>query len=273
MSGRAREDWDAVVAEWAANPRFRLWRRHSDAVNTRLLRRWLTDGGVRRLLKTDLFDEAVAEGLYPVLAAAAEEVLGIDVSAGAAAAAGRRHRGLRAQAADVRGLPFDDASIDLVVSISTLDHFDTREDIDRALRELSRVLRPGGQLILTLDNLAQPLIWLRSVLPQRLMMRLGLVPYAVGKTLRPRQLHASCRAAGLEVRTMTAVLHCPRAVAVALTRVLESRASRRAQDRFLSALGGFERLERWPTRYLTGHFTAIRARKPAVPGGGADTRN
>ena len=135
------------------------------------------------------------------------------------------------------------------------------------------MLRPGGELILTLDNLAQPLIWLRSVLPQRLMARLGLVPYAVGETVGPRRLAGLCRAAGLEVCEMTAVLHCPRVVAVACTRLLERRASSRAQDRFLSVLAGFERLERLPTRFLTGYFTAVRARKPdrgdSRNGGGA----
>jgi SAM-dependent methyltransferase len=176
--------------------------------------------------------------------------------------AGRRHPGLVTEAADVRRLPFDDDSFNTVVSISTLDHFEQREEISVALRELARVLRPGGQLLLTMDNLAQPAVWLRSILPQSLMMRLGLIPYAVGKTLGPRRLQAACRDAGLQVEEATAVLHCPRALAVACTRWLERHATPRTQDRFLAWLSSFECLERLPTRYFTGYFVALRASKP-----------
>jgi len=262
MKRRKRENWDAVIEEWAAGEQYQLWRRHSDAVNTALLGRWLPKRPVARLLKTDLFDEAVTDGLYAVLAATADCVVGVDVSASVAAMAGRRHPGLVTETADVRRLPFDDDSFDTVVSISTLDHFESCEEIPVALREVTRVLCPGGQLLLTLDNLAQPAVWLRSILPQALMMRLGLIPYAVGKTLGPRRLQAACRAAGLQVEEATAVLHCPRALAVACTRWLERHASPQTQDRFLALLSAFELLERLPSRYLTGYFVAVRASKP-----------
>lgn len=259
---KQRKDWTSVIEEWTSRQQYRLWRRHSDAVNAALLRRWLPERRVARLLKTDLFDEAVTDGLYGVLAAAAERVVGVDMSGDIAAMARRRHPALVTKAADIRRLPFDDASFDTVVSTSTLDHFESRQDIGVALREITRVLRPGGQLLLTLDNLAQPVVWLRSILPQGLMLRLGLIPYPVGKTLGPRGLRGFCRASGLEIEQATAVLHCPRALAVACTRVLERRASPQTQDRFLAALSAFERLERLPTRYFTGYFVAVQASKP-----------
>jgi hypothetical protein len=40
-----------------------LWREHSDAVNGALLVRWLARESCGLLLKTDLFDEAMGEGL------------------------------------------------------------------------------------------------------------------------------------------------------------------------------------------------------------------
>lgn len=262
MSRKPKENWDAVIKDWTTRQQYRLWRRHSDGINTALLRRWLPKRPVARLLKTDLFDEAVSDGLYTVLAAAAEHVTGVDVSVGIAEMAGRRHSALSTQAADVRCLPFNDCSFDIVVSISTLDHFESREDIGDALREITRVLRPGGQLLLTMDNLAQPAVWLRSILPQGFMLRVGLIPYLVGKTLGPRGLRVFCRAAGLEVEEATAVLHCPRALAVACTRLLERLASPQTQDRFLAGLSAFERLGYLPTRYFTGYFIAVRASKP-----------
>jgi hypothetical protein len=67
---------------------------------------------------------------------------------------------------------------------------------------------------------------------------------------------------GFEVLETTAILHFPRVLAVALARYLERRAGNSTCNRFLGFLMAFERLEYWPTRYLTGYFVAIRAQKP-----------
>lgn len=262
MSRVQREYWDSVVDQWIESGRQDLWRHHSDRVNSALMQRWLPERRQQRVLKTDLFDEAVTPGLYATLSGSAVQLVGMDVSAGIAEAAARRHPKLEVHTADVRDLPFDDESFDVVVSVSTLDHFDDKADIPRALAEIARVLRPGGCLLLTLDNLAQPVVWLRSILPDGLMLKLGLIPYRVGKTCMPWTLGKLTRSAGLEVREVTAILHCPRVLAVACAGWLERHASQNLQDRYLALLSRFERLERWPTRYLTGHFTAIHARKP-----------
>ena len=261
----AREYWDAVAEEWTANQRFALWRRHSDAINSALLRRWLPAQRVVRLLKTDLFDEAVSQGLYPLLAEYADELVGVDVSPGIVELVKARFPAFKSRVADVRELPFADASFDVIVSLSTLDHFDSKQDIEMALNELARVLQPGGHLLLTLDNLSHPAVWLRSILPQRLLLGLGLVPYRVGTTCSPRQLELYCRQTGLELECTTAVLHCPRALAVAGARLLEH-ASVQTQHHYLKFLTLFERLEDCPIRFLTGHFTAIHARKPGKGG-------
>jgi len=65
---------------------------------------------------------------------------------------------------------------------------------------------------------------------------------------------------GFEVLEMIAVLHCPRVLAVNLARILEKRTSCATQQRFLRQLMSFERLARWPTRFLTGYSLAVRVR-------------
>ena len=72
------------------------------------------------------------------------------------------------------------------VYLSTLDHFEDAAQIEVALGELHRVLRPGGHLVLTLDNPANPLIRLRNALPEAWARRTGLSPFAVGATLGRR---------------------------------------------------------------------------------------
>lgn len=48
--------------------------------------------------------------------------------------------------ADVRTMPFPDASFDTVLSCLTLHNIDRRGEREKALREMVRVLRPGGHL-------------------------------------------------------------------------------------------------------------------------------
>jgi SAM-dependent methyltransferase len=239
--------WDEVVASWRGTPRESFLRSYSDAVNIGLLQRWLPDLRDSRVLKTDLFDEAVGEGLHPYLRSQGATVAGVDLSPMAVAAARERYPDLEATVGDVRTLSYPDATFDVVVSNSTLDHFASFGDIERALRELRRVLTRGGILIVTLDNARNPLVALRNLLPLPLLQRARLVPYCVGTTCGHKRLSALLRETGFEVTDETAIMHVPR--------VLASVARRRG-PRSLLAL---ERVSRLPTRYFTGQFVAARA--------------
>ncbi|MDQ5821836.1 MAG: class I SAM-dependent methyltransferase [Actinomycetota bacterium] len=266
-SPEASADWDAVAELWQRAPAQTLWRRHSDSVNTRLVQRWLP-AGTAATLKTDLWDEAMGEGLYPAIAARTDRVVGVDVSPSIVAAAAARYPTLDARVAHVHALPFEDGAFDAIVSNSTLDHFDHASEIDSSIVELARVLRPAGTLLLTLDNPANPVVALAKVLPRDALNRLwlrwadastriGLLPYHVGATYGRSRLCSVLRTAGFAVEETTAIVHAPRAVAVVV--------GQRVRDgsRFLRVLWALEQLERAPTRFLTGHFVAVRARRLA----------
>jgi SAM-dependent methyltransferase len=59
--------------------------------------------------------------------------------------------------ADMRKLPFPDASFDAIVSTYAIDHL-PRNDIPGALSEAARVLRPGGEFLL---EVMYPDAWMR----------------------------------------------------------------------------------------------------------------
>jgi SAM-dependent methyltransferase len=244
----ASERWDEIVVKWPGDSP-QQWRRQSDAVNRQLIERWLP-GRFANLLKTDLFDEFAGEGLYRCLAGRAHRVTGIDVSPELVARVQARHPDLKAVTADVRQLPFPDASFEAVLSNSTLDHFSDAEQVTRAFAELARVLRPGGRLLVTLDNPVNPLIAVRNLLPRRLARRVRQVPFEAGWTCGPRRLRRLLDATGFEVTATTAVLHAPRALLALL-----DRPGINGRTLVTGALA-MERLERWPTRYLTGHYVA-----------------
>ena len=233
-------------------------------IPTRSTLRFVVDGSraiPRHLLKTDLFDEASGVGLWPYLTTLARQVDAVDISPAVATRARLQHP-LAALAADVRHLPFGDRVFDVVVSNSTLDHFDHPGAIADGLRELHRVLNRDGRLLLTLDNGANPAVAIRNALPQGWLTAIGLVPYQMGRTLRPRAAEELLRKVGFTVIERTAIMHSPRVVMVPLVRWLDRMVAK--ADRKLRIVRAIERLEiaeRWPTRFLTGHFVAFLARR------------
>lgn len=80
------------------------------------------------------------------------QVLGLDVSAYARSRASQR--GLEVRACDISGesFPVDDACFDAVTMLCCLEHI---FDPGHALREAARVLKPGGQVLVTLPNAVQ----------------------------------------------------------------------------------------------------------------------
>jgi SAM-dependent methyltransferase len=252
--------WDAIATDWDHDATSDDWRAHSDAVNGAICKRWWPARAVGRVLKTDLFDEVAGEGLVPTLAARSSSVVAIDRSL-EAARAGHRRSGAVAVSADVRHLPFADGTFDVIVSNSTLDHFEDVREIAEAVAEMHRVLVPGGRLILTLDNPANPIVALRNALPFPALRRVGLVPYYVGATLSAPDASVVLARAGLTVKEVTSVMHCPRAVAIATLYATRWLVSPRWSRRLRAGLMAFERLERWPLRHRTGYFVALVADK------------
>lgn len=221
--------------------------------------------GLGAVLKTDLFEEAYGrDELLFSLPLDAYLKIGIDVNAATAAKAADRGRALGCvfANADVRRLPFADGCLDVVLSNSTLDHFDTAGEIEASLRELARILKPGGTLLVTLDNPHNP-----SFTILRAAMPFARVPYRLGKTLSMSDLLVILKQAGLKPQSTAWLIHNPRFISTLLFLALRRLFGKRADPAIRRILGAFSRLERWPTRKLTGVFLAVCARKEVYPAG------
>lgn len=100
----------------------------------------------------DVLDAACGSGygIAMLAEAGARTVVGVDIDRQAVVEAGRNCGNPEAvQEADVRELPFDEDSFDLVVSWETIEHV---EDGDRVIAEFRRVLRPDGILLVSSPN-------------------------------------------------------------------------------------------------------------------------
>lgn len=124
------------------------WRQQGDTFDKRrqdLLVRHVRPGD--RVLQVDCGPGVLAARLAELGA----RVVGTDLSNEALQRA--RQRGLVAYQVDLDRdpLPFEDASFDVVLSDSQIEH---RVDSERYLDECVRVLRPGGRLLLCVPNTA-----------------------------------------------------------------------------------------------------------------------
>jgi O-antigen biosynthesis protein len=97
----------------------------------------------------DVLDVGSGEGYgAALLAQVARSVIGIEYCAATVWSSARSfpRRNLHFLQGDARRLPLADASLDVVVSFETIEHFDRQGEF---LREVRRVLRPGGNFIVS----------------------------------------------------------------------------------------------------------------------------
>ncbi len=97
-----------------------------------------------------ILDLGCAEGLFAHLASSKGwKVLGMDVDMASLAAAKRRAPIAEFALGSGEALPFPDASFDGVIMLDVLEHVPSKL---LALKEVDRVLRPGGKLIISVPH-------------------------------------------------------------------------------------------------------------------------
>ena len=180
--------------------------RYYAANEERLFAEHLPPLGGLRILKTDLWDEAKNTRILAWAAQRGAHVFGVDISEPTivqAKNAFTRDSPLRAAAADVRALPFRDASFDAIYSMGTIEHFDETE---QAVEEMARVLKPGGHAIIGVPNRRDP--FLRPLLAT-VLQGVGLYGYGYEKSYSRGALRDMLERAGFSVSAETAILFIP----------------------------------------------------------------
>ncbi len=163
----SRDDRDTQNAQ-----RIRAWRKQADSYD-RLIGWW-----ERRMFGEDnrpwacsraegrVLEVAVGTGLNLPYYAAGLTVVGVDLSPEMLAVGRQRAleegRDVELRVGDAHDLDFEDASFDSVVSTFSLCNI---PDVDQALSEMHRVLRPGGKLILVdhIRSSVKPVFWVQKV--------------------------------------------------------------------------------------------------------------
>jgi SAM-dependent methyltransferase len=125
------------------------------------------------------------------LAAAGYDMTGVDPSDGMLDVLRARAPQVRAQVASGTDLPFDDDAFDLVYCVAVMHHIAAPGDVRETLREMVRVARPGGRILVWDHNPRNP-YW------KSLMAR---VPQDTGeeRLIPEAEVVAGLRAGGAEV--------------------------------------------------------------------------
>lgn len=147
--------------------------------------RWIED----RVPRGKALDVGCGTGILAGrLAARGYEMSGIDPSSGMLKILAERAPEVDAQRASGEGLPFEDASFDLTLSVATFHHIAEPGAVRRTLGEMVRVTRPGGRILIWDHNPRNP-YW-------RLLM--ARVPQDDGseRLIREAEIRAGLEAAG-----------------------------------------------------------------------------
>jgi SAM-dependent methyltransferase len=161
----------------------------------------------KKVLKLDLWNEGFNTRILQWMHEQGARAFGIDSSAVITAAALRRspvsNGTLHVLQSDARHIPFRAASFDFVYTIGTIEHFD---EYETALREIARVLRPGGRAIIGVPHKWN--IFLRPLLVS-ILDRFGKYPYSPEKSFSAGELRRSIERCGLRAGDRTGLLAIP----------------------------------------------------------------
>lgn len=184
MNGAGADRWSTVAAEWAD-----LWGGFADPARLALIEA-ASIGPGRRVL-----DVGCGSGEFlGILARTGAEVAGIDPAPGMLDLARRSVPSADIRQGDFTGLPWSDASFDVVTAINALQFAD---EMALALREAARVLRRGGRI--GIANWAEAERNDIDTIEAAISLAVGEEPSPGGAYRKPGGLEALFREADLEV--------------------------------------------------------------------------
>ncbi len=150
---------------------------------------------------TRLLDAGCGAGLLALLASLrGAQVAALDAAPGLVAIARRRLPGAEVREGDLEALPFADASFDAVTAVNSVFY---AADMAAAMRELARVVQPGGRVVVTAWGPLERCEFLSAVMPALGPLMPppppGAPPPHPGALSEPGALGAILKAAGLRV--------------------------------------------------------------------------
>jgi SAM-dependent methyltransferase len=245
--------WDAIYREATRHHLFGLVAEAKKYGYLNILKEWEIALSSRKILVTDLFDEAFQlNNLFYLSSQSSSKAVGMDISS-VIVKKTKNNLGTRnILVCDVRALPFKKGCFDIVLSPSSLDHF-PKNHLISSLNEISRVLKSGGKAVVTLHNKSNIFLHFYVI---RLLNKAKFKFY----TYAVRDFEETAKKTNLAISRHTAICHLPLPL---ITRHVYNRLSKiNALRNFLTKVYMlFERLEGTRLNSLTGELLVFELAK------------
>jgi ubiquinone/menaquinone biosynthesis C-methylase UbiE len=186
----------APIPEFDVDSGYEAWAPFYDELPNALIRAEepLVDAALEGLPAGEALDAACGTGRHlATLLALGHRAVGVDRSEAMLALARSKHPEVELRLGDLTALPVPSASVDVAICALSLTHL---ADLAPAIAELTRVVRPGGRLVIS-D--AHPAHVLRGIQGQALFPHEGAFAYVRNHVHLPGAYLRAFRAAGLEV--------------------------------------------------------------------------
>lgn len=172
-----------------------------------LFNKYFSDIQGKRILKTDLWDEAKNTQILRWAAEQKAEVYGIDISSSILDEAREPFDQTRLKygfvISDLRKIAMGDESFDFLYSMGTIEHFPENR---QAIKECYRVLRRKGVAIIGVPNKCDP--FLRPLMVS-FLNKIGLYAYGYERSFSMKELERMLQDTGFEVVDRTGILFMP----------------------------------------------------------------
>jgi SAM-dependent methyltransferase len=170
-----------------------------------LFKRHFKEAKGKKLLKLDLWNEVNNTGILFWAYDQGYEVHGLDISPYIVRRAnenfaGKEHTFIES---DIRDIKFPDNTFDYIYTMGTIEHI---PDYRKAIKEIYRVLKPGGKAIIGVPNANDPFL---RPLTVWILERFNAYPYSPEKAFIMDELATDAEEAGFTLMDTTGVLFQP----------------------------------------------------------------
>jgi len=202
--------WDNIARKIRKSPvqkQIAIYKR-KEYIN--LIKSWIKNKNKKKVLKTDLFEEAFGDDyFFDYLNKNFSEAIGIDISQVIVNKTKKRlkrktQKVFKFVNDDIKSTKFKNNYFDTIISSSTLDHLRKR-DMIKSLKEIHRILKKNGQLILSIDNKDNLLYYLGF----RINKFFNLSGYPLVSCYSLKELLEIVNNCGFKVKQYTSIVNIP----------------------------------------------------------------
>lgn len=221
-----------------------------------LIREWFPSIKNKYILKTDCFEESFGFGnLLDTIDT--DKIYKIDISKEVIKNAFENSQNSKNKfmVGDIQFLPISNNRFDIIISGSTLDHLN-RKNVLRTLKEFERILKPDGDILITLVSKHNPLYFLTCYVANKL----NLFPFYQDELYTIREFENLIQYTNLEIAEINSIFHIlpPSGKFASLLEKFSNKLSGKISNKIITFTN---KIRSDKTKFLTGRLLSFKLKK------------